>query len=210
MSQAVLLKAEKRTSLGSRNTAKARAAGMMPAVVYGHDLGSVAVAVNAHELGQALRHHHRLFELDYGDSKETVMVKEVQYNYLGDAIIHLDLARVDIHEKVNVMVEVALKGDAKGALEGGILEHRAVEIELECEAMNIPEVIKVNVSELGVGDILTAGQIELPAGTKLVSDPSTPIAAVVVVVEKEAAEGEEATGNEPEVIARGKEEEAAE
>lgn len=206
MSQAVVLKAEKRTELGSRNTAKARKAGMMPAVVYGHNLGSVAVAVNAHELGQALRHHHRLFELDYGDSKETVVVKDVQYSYLGDEIVHMDLSRVDIHERVVVTVEVALKGTAKGTQEGGVLEHRITDIELECEAMNIPDVVKVNVSELGVGDVLTAGQIELPAGTKLVSDPSTPIAAVVVVVEKEAVEGEE-SGNEPEVISRGKDEE---
>ncbi len=201
MSQAVSLKAEKRTSFGRRSTVQARAAGKMPAIVYGHKQQEVAVCVDAHELNMALKHHHRLFDLDFGDAKETVMVKDVQYNYLGDTIIHLDFARVDIHEKVHVQVEVALKGTAKGAGEGGVLEQRLSDIELECEAMNIPEIIKVNVSELGVGEVLTAGQIELPAGSSLVTDASTPVAAVVVVVEKEDVEGEEGS-DEPEVIGR--------
>ncbi len=206
MSQAVSIKAEKRTSLGSRNTAKARAAGKMPAVVYGHKQPEVAICVEAHELNMALKHHHRLFSLDYGDSKETVIVKDVQYNYLGDSIIHLDFARVDIHEKVNVHVEIALKGTAKGTSEGGVLEQRLNDIELECEAMNIPEVVKVNVSELGVGEILTAGEIELPSGSVLITDPTTPVAAVVVVVDKEDTEIAEGSA-EPEVIGRPAEEE---
>jgi len=209
MSQAVILKAEKRTSLGSRNTAKARAAGKMPAVVYGHKKQELAVCVNAHELNQALKHHHRLFDLDFGDSKETVMVKEVQYNFLGDSIIHMDFARVDIHEKVHVHVEVALKGTAKGTNEGGVLEQRINDLELECEAMSIPEVIKVNVSELGIGQILTAGEVELPAGSKLITDPTTPVAAVVVVVDKEESDVAEGTA-EPEVIGRVADEEGQE
>ena len=202
MSEAVLLKAEKRTSLGSRSTKKDRAAGKMPAVVYGHKQDAVAVSVNAHELNLALKHHHRLFDLDYGDSKETVMVKDVQYDYLGDTIIHMDFARVDIHEKVHVQVEVALKGDAKGASEGGVLEQRLTEIELECEAMAIPEIINANVSGLGVGDHLTAGDIVLPAGSKLITDPTVVVAAVSVVVEKDEEEGVEGGSSEPEVIGR--------
>ena len=210
MSDAVLIKAEKREKLGTRTTRKERANGKMPAVVYGHKQDPVAVSLNAHELMMALQHHHRLFDLDFGDSKETVMVKDVQYDYLGDTIIHMDLARVDIHEKVHVHVEVVLKGTAKGTSEGGVLEQRVTDIELECEAMNIPDEVRVNVSELGVGENLTAGEIELPAGSKLITDPATPIASCSVVVEAaDGEEGEEASSDEPEVIGRKQEDEGA-
>ncbi len=209
MSDAVLIKAEKREKLGTRTTRKARATGKMPAIVYGHKQEPVAVSVDAHELVLALHHHHRLFNLDFGGAKETVMVKDVQYDYLGDTIIHIDFARVDIHEKVQVHVEVVLKGTAKGTSEGGVLEQRVTDIELECEAMSIPDEVRVNVSELGIGEILTAGEIELPAGSTLITDPSTPVAACSVVVEKAEEEGEEGegAGDEPEVIGRKKEDE---
>ena len=211
MSDAVLIKAEKREKLGTRTSRVARANGKMPAVVYGHKQEPVSVAVDAHELLMALQHHHRLFDLDLDGSKETVMVKEVQYDYLGDTIIHIDFARVDIHEKVHVHVEVVLKGTAKGTSEGGVLEQRVTDIELECEAMNIPDEVRVNVSELGVGEVLTAGDIELPAGSTLVTDATTPIAACSVVVEKAEEEGEEEAGSdEPEVIGRKPEDETEE
>ena len=211
MSDAVIIKAEKREKLGTRTTRKERANGKMPAIVYGHKQDPVAVSVEAHELVLALRHHHRLFTLDFGGEKEIVMVKEVQYDYLGDTIIHIDFARVDIHEKVQVHVEVVLKGTAKGTSEGGVLEQRATDIELECEAMNIPDEVRVNVSELSVGEVITAGEIELPAGSTLVTDPATVIVSCSVVVEVvDEEEGEEAATDEPEVIGRKKEDEEAE
>ena len=124
-------------------------------------------------------------------------------------IIHLDLNRVDLNERVQVQVEVVLKGTPEGVHQGGHLDQMSTEVEIECLVTSIPEDIRANIIGLKVGEMLTAGDLELPEGVTLVTEPDTAIATVRVkgaeVEEEEVAE--EAESAEPEVITREKREE---
>lgn len=207
MTESAILKAEKRTKTGTRVTRKERDKGRIPAIIYGHKQEPVAISLVYHDLMMELQRHHRLLQIDLEGARDQYLLKEVQYNYLGDRVVHVDLTRVDANERVTVTVEVTLKGEPKGAHEGGVLSQVLTEVELECLVTAIPETLRVSVVELGVGQTLTAGQIELPAGARLVTDPSVPIAIVRLVTEAEpveAAAAEEGAGSEPEVIKRDK------
>ena len=203
MAEALLLKADRREQLGTRFSRKERENGRLPAVIYGHGEEPVAISLNYHDLTLELQHHHRLVKVELDGKKSQYLVKDVQYNHLGDKILHVDLTRVDLDERVSVDVEIELRGTPVGASDGGVLEQMAAAVQLECLATSIPESVRVQVDELKVGEMLTAGQITLPEGAKLVTDPETPVAAcrvVAEVAEAVAVEGEE--GSEPEVIAR--------
>ncbi len=204
--EAMVLQAERRTTLGTRASQVVRQTGRVPAVIYGHKQDPEAVTLDYHDLALELQHHHRLVQVSLDGKQSQYLVKEVQYDHLGDKVVHVDQTRVDLDERVTVEVEVELKGTPAGASDGGVLEQMAAAIELECVVTAIPESIRVLVNEMKVGDLLVAGDITLPAGARLVSDPEMPVAAVRTIAEEpeaeEAVEGEE--GTEPEIIAREK------
>jgi large subunit ribosomal protein L25 len=147
--------------------------------------------------------------LDNGDgSPATVLVKDLQFGYLGDNLIHVDFARVDLQQVVTVMMRLEIVGQPKAAAEtGAILEIPRPEIEIECMVKDIPSSIVVELTE--VEEIFTIGDLELPDGVKATLDPERHIAHVTFIAEEieeveEVAEGEEAT---PEVISETEEEE---
>jgi large subunit ribosomal protein L25 len=201
MVETLVLKANKRDASGTRVSRKAREAGLVPAVVYGHGAEPLAITLNYHDLSLELQHHHRLLQVDLNGKKEQFLVKEIQYDHLGDKVIHLDLTRVDLDERVTVTVTLEFKGIPAGAADGGVLDQMRADIELECLVTNIPENVRVMVSGMNVGDMLLAKDVTLPSGITLVTDAETPIAAVRVMAEEveEEVEGE-ASGDEPEVI----------
>ena len=104
MVETLVLKADKRKTSGTRVSRKARAAGLIPAIVYGHGAEPLAITLNYHDLALELQHHHRLLQVDVEGKKEQFLVKEIQYDHLGDKVIHLDLARVDLDERVTMTV----------------------------------------------------------------------------------------------------------
>jgi len=209
MVESLVLKAQKREQKGTRAARQLRIKGLVPAVIYGHKQEPVSVTLNFHDLALEVQHHHRLLEVELEGKKEKLLVKDVQYDYLGDTIIHVDLARVDLDERVQVTVEVVLKGTPMGVSEGGVLDQLLTEIQLECLVTDIPEEIRANVADLKEGEHLNAGQLELPSGASLVTEADASIAIVrtkaAEVEEEEVAE--EADTSEPEVITREKEEE---
>jgi len=106
-----------------------------------------------------------------------------------------------------VTVAVVLRGTAAGAEEGGVMHQITSEIDIECPVTDIPEELQLQVNEMQIGDTMTAGQLPLPAGVTLITEPNTPICSVTVVAEEEVeapAEGEEAAPAEPEVITEAK------
>jgi len=206
MEKALLLKAEIRERVGSKAAEKVRKNGRIPAVVYGHKKKPVAISLDAHNLIEGLHHGHRLVEVQIGKAKETMIFKDLQYDYLGKDIIHVDLMRVDVAETVKVMVPIELKGTAKGTHEGGVLQEHTDHLEIQCRVTDIPETIVVWVKEIGVGDTLHAGDVELPDGVKLVSDPSTLLLTCsLVAAAKSTEELEEQVPASPEVIGEVKE-----
>jgi len=213
--EAMSLKADIRTKAGSNATAALRKQGKLPAVIYGHKQEPVSIAVDTHDFIEGLHHGHRLFSIAMGGKNETVLVKDLQYDYLGKDVIHADLIRVDLSERVTVEVPLSFRGVAKGTLSGGILEESLTELSIECGVTAIPESIPVSVRDLNIGDALHARDIVLPAGCVLMTPPD---ALVVICHESKAAESaaetvegaEAAAATEPEVITERKKEEPAE
>ncbi|MFM9996480.1 MAG: 50S ribosomal protein L25 [Phycisphaerales bacterium] len=212
-----VLTAVKRDLFGSRHTTRIRAAGGLPAIVYGHKAEPLAVRLDARD---ALRHFHKgekVFTLAVDGDKEpqTVLLKDLQFDHLGTHVIHCDLARVSLDEKVRVKVPVHLIGEAKGLKSAGaILMHPTNEVEIECRVTDIPDHVEVEIGELDVGHAITAAQVKLPLGDmKLKTDPHSIVAQIVIqqelkVEEEAAVDG--AAAAEPEVITAKKKDEEGE
>lgn len=202
---------ERREKLGSRESVRVRKADRLPAVVYGHHRDPLHVSIDRKTLVDMLHKRVRLFEVVCGGEVEPCIVKEVQWDHLGSSIVHLDLERVDLNEKVTVEVDVQFIGDPRGLKEAGaILEKPLTSIEVECLASRIPDRVVADISDLGVNDALTVAQLKLPEGVTTPLDPETIIAAIHVVQEvvepAPTAEGEAPA--EPKVIGKKTEEEA--
>jgi large subunit ribosomal protein L25 len=205
-----LLELQIREHRGSKCARRLRQQGRIPAVIYGHKQDAVSVSVDSHDFNVSLHHHgHRLFDAELDGRREKLLVKAIQYDYLGKDIIHIDLMRVALTEKVRVKVPLVLKGTAKGTHEGGIIQEHIDRLEVECCVVEIPDVIVVVVREVGVGDVLHACDIPLPAGVSLVTNPDTLVVTCgLVAAAKTTEEMEAAAPVAPEVI--GKEAAAAE
>jgi len=211
MEEALRLDAEIREHTGSKHASKVRKKGRIPAIVYGHKQKPVAISLDAHGLAEGLHHGHRLMDVQIDKKTQKMIVKDIQYDYLGRDIIHVDLMRVDVTETIKVTVPIELKGVARGTHEGGIVEEHADHLEVECKVTDIPEIIIVWVKEVGVGDTLHAGDVELPDGVKLLSDPSILLVTCgLVAAAKSTEELEEEAPVAPEVIGEAKEAEEAE
>jgi large subunit ribosomal protein L25 len=191
MTETFSLKAELREKLGTSNSAVARKQGKLPVNVYGHKQASISVAIDNHAFVEAIRKGHRLFDMDIAGKNEKLLLKDVQYDYLGKNIIHADLMRVDLSETVKVFVPIVLKGTAPGTLSGGIIDEVLSKLEVECVVTNIPEAIPVSVKSLEIGKSIHAGEIELPEGVKLLTDPLAMVLSCHILIVKAVAEGTE-------------------
>lgn len=208
------VQAETRTQLGSTAAKKLRTAGRLPAVVYGHGIDPAHITLDADAFNEVIEHHAHMLEVSVDGKPESCLIKEVQWNYLGSEIIHVDLARVDLTETVTVEIEIELVGDPIGLKEGGAyLDQPHSSIEIECQAGNIPENIKLDVSSLKIGDVLSVEDLQLPEGVTAITEPHITLASVQEVTEmpdEEEEEGLVAEGAEPEVIGAKREDEEGE
>ena len=210
MAKTLQLTATIRENTGSKAAAKERQQGRIPAIVYGHKKEPVAISLDAHNLTEGLHHGHRLMDVKIGRKTQKVLVKDLQYDYLGRDIIHADLIRIDITETIKITVPIELKGTAKGAQEGGVITEHTDHLGIECLAANIPESIVVTVTDMDVGDTMHARDVELPPGAKLSSSPDILLITCSLVAAAKSAEEleEEEEAVAPEVISEAKDEEA--
>ena len=201
MADRAVIKAEVRTGLGSKHTAALRKGGKLPAIVYGHKEEPVAIAIDLHGFVENLHHGHRLFDMEISGKKETLLVKDLQYDHLGRYVIHADMMRVNLQELVKVNVPIEIKGTSKGSSEGGIIDELLNHLEVECKVSEIPEVIVISVKDLGIGDSVHAGDVELAEGVKLLTDPDALVLAChLVAAAKSTEELEEEIPAGPEII----------
>jgi large subunit ribosomal protein L25 len=208
------LQAEARSFRGKRNAKRLRAAGKVPAVLYGHGEKTVSLAIPAEQLTAAVRHGSRVVDLK-GAVSDSALVRELQYDTFGLEILHVDFARVSADERVNVKVRLEIRGQAAGLKEGGIIEHLIHEVEIECPVAAIPDKVIINVAALKLDESMTVGQATLPEGAKIVSgaDEIAVQCQKPLEAEEEAAAAPGAEGAEPELIRKEKpaeEEEAKE
>ena len=202
-----VIRADARDEIGTRNARRLREQGKIPAIIYGHGEAPQAVTLSEHEIELAILHGDRLLEVDLGSTKQNVLIKELQYDTFGQEILHVDLTRVDLDERVEVTVPIVLRGTPAGAAEEGVLQQLAAEIRVECVVTAIPDEIRVAVGELQIGDSISMSELELPDGATLLEEPEALVCNVVVIAEEVVVEEgeEEAAEGEPEVIGEKKE-----
>lgn len=201
------VEAHKRDRLGTRYAARLRKEGQLPAVVYGHGQDPLHVAIGKHQITEIIHENHQLVELDIAGDRESCLIKDLQWDYLGDNIIHVDLTRVDLGEEVEVEVAVELTGEPAALNEeGAILDHPVTEVTIACRADSIPESISHDIEELTLENAATAGDLVLPSGVKLVTDAETVIAQIQIVQELPDEEETATDGDEPEVIGKAEDE----
>jgi len=212
MAKTVELKVEPRNELGSRANKRLRDGGKLPGVIYGHKEAVIPVAMPRKEIVQHLAKGAHVFDLQLDGKSEKVLVKEVQYNHLGNDPIHVDFARVSLDERVTVTVPLELRGTPKGEEDGGVLTQLVAELEVECLVTDIPDLIRHSVAEMKLDDVLHVRDLTLPPGVKALQDPELLVATVREVVDQAAASDVIEPPAEPELIGRkpGEGEEAAE
>lgn len=167
--------AELRTQFGKGFARRARAAGQVPAVVYGHGTDPVHVALPAHQVSLLLRKANAILDLQLPSGSQLALVKDVQKDPVKQIIEHIDLIVVKKGEKVSVEVPVQLEGTTFSGTAAEIEHHTIL---VEAEATHIPEHIIVNVDGLNDGDQVHAKDLQLPTGSTLVSDPDMLVVAV--------------------------------
>ncbi|MDV6030961.1 MAG: 50S ribosomal protein L25 [Phycisphaera sp. RhM] len=177
-------------SLGTAASRRLRKAGSVPAVLYGHKQENQHLAISQKTVESILRHHSRIVELQ-GDVVETAMVSDLQFDPLGIEVLHIDLQRVDMNEKVTVTVPIRFKGEPIGGKQGGIVIENAHEVEVECPVVAIPDFVELNVTSVGLGEHRSASDVKLPENVVLVTPGETVVYHVEKVKGEEVDETEE-------------------
>ena len=218
MRKDITVTAEPRDSRGKNEARRLRARGSMPAVVYGGPSGATAVAVDPKQVARILNSktgHNTIFNLGVNGDSTPVMVVDWQYDPIKDSLLHVDLKRIDLTQRIIVRVPVITQGDPKGVkLQGGIQDVVTREIEIECLPDEIPEQFFINVSELMIGQSVRAADIPLEGSIKLLTLPDSVITHVISIKAEEETAAETggaaaAPAGEPEVIKKGKKDEEA-
>lgn len=188
MSDKLTLTAEARTEFGKGFARRTRMAGKIPAVLYGHGSDPLHVVLPGHDTMLALKHSNALFTIKLGSDTHLAVAKDVQRNAVKRTIDHVDLLIVKKGEKITVDVAVHVVGESyPGTIH--VLENNTLQI--LAEATNLPEGIEVSIEGLEDGAKIHAGEIALPAGSELVTDPESLVVAIStprISVEDEAAD----------------------
>ncbi len=215
-----ILQAQPRT-VGNKNDARRiRSSGKIPAVVYGAGKEARPVSVDPRQVARILDSesgHNTIFDLALDGEHTKAMIIDWQYEPIKGALLHIDLKRIAMDQKLHVHVPIVLKGEAEGVKQqGGILEQLTREVAVECLPSDIPTSIEVDVRHLVFGKVLRISDLPPYARVAVLSDPNQPVAHIISVKEEapptpEAAAAEAAAAPaEPEVIKKGKQETAEE
>lgn len=181
--------AENRDQFGKGAARKIRAAGKIPAVLYGHGSDPQHLTLPAHQLGLILRKANAVLDLDIAGTSQLALVKDVQKDPVHQIIEHIDLILVRRGEKVQIDIPVHVEGEP---FSGTIVVQDLSTVSVEAEATHIPERIVVDVEGLEEGTHITAADLALPAGSTLLSDPEALVVAITVPSAPAAEATEEA------------------
>ncbi len=206
-----------REQTGKNANRRLRAAGEIPAVVYGGDADSAAIRVDGKSVQTLIREggENAVFQLQLEGTDRTrhTMIRDLQWNPLTGALVHIDFQRVKMDQEVQVSVPIALIGTPEGVRnEGGIVEFVTREIAVVCLPGDIPSSIELDVEPLHIGQHVEIGELTLPDAVRLEDDESRVVVSVaaprLVEEEDEVSEEDElleAFGEEPEMVGDGAE-----
>lgn len=204
----VTLKAIRRDDTGKGSARRARAAGRVPAIVYGQGMDPVAIEVDRREFVTALHTDagmNVLLKITVDGSETTALTRELQTDPVKGTLLHADFVQVDLAREVEVEVPVHLVGEAPGVKEGGVLENPLFTVHVRCLPTDVPEAIDADVSGLQIGDALRVSELAEGRAFQVLNDPRSVVATVAAPISEEQLEAMVA-----EVGAEGVEEEPAE
>jgi len=204
MAQAVAIKAQKRTTRGKGAARQLRAAGRVPAVIYGHGREPEALSLGASELERALigiAAESTIIDLDVEGAPVKTLIREIQRHPYKPAILHVDFYEVHAGEKITVSVPIRIVGVPDGVRnQGGILDQVLREVEIEVLPSDIPERVDLDVTDLRIGDSRHIADLVIP-NAEILEEADTTICVVVAPrVEEEPVVAAEAEVAEPELI----------
>jgi large subunit ribosomal protein L25 len=193
------LAVQERDTSGKGPARRMRAAGQVPAVVYGKGLETVPLTLDLLDLREALHHGQNVvLELHYGEGRNKThyaVIKEMQKSAPRNAILHVDLHEIDLKMEIEADVPVELVGTARGIQDGGVLDHQHREVRVRALPTTVPDRLQFDVSELGIGDHVSIADLVAPEGVTFLDDPGFVIATVLaprVATEAELLEDEAA------------------
>lgn len=186
-----------------------RRAGQIPAVLYGKGIDSVPITIDSKQMrkimSQSLGHIHKVLVEDIG-LEGNAMVQAIDRDPITGEVIHIDLHRISLTDKVKVEIPVTVVGEDELTKQGLVLQRQIRDISVECLPGDIPTEFEIDVSRLDFGDTILAGDLKMPAGVKIMNPPDEVVLVVVAprtVTEEEVAEeeveeeGKVAGGHEP-------------
>jgi large subunit ribosomal protein L25 len=199
-----VLELQPRAERGSRPSRRLRREGLVPGVIYGID-DCVAFKVDSRHLRSVLAEGHALFDVEVdGGKRQPVIVKEQQREPVRGRILHIDLLKVRLDEKIQTTVALEIEGveEAPGVKEGGVLEHVTREITVEALPTDVPDRIVANVSGLGVAETMVLSSVTPPAGVVILDDLEETVVATVTAPTK-VEEPEPEVEEEAELVGEG-------
>jgi len=207
----VTIDIQARIKAGKGVARKLHHAGQTPGVLYGPKAETISLSVNTHEFNKLLNSaggEPLLFTLNLknnGDSSShTALIKDLQLHPVEDKIRHIDFYEVLMDEEVQVEVPITAVGKAKGVeIDMGVLEIIQRTLKISCLPLAIPRNIQIDVSDLGLGDVIHVSDITAPEGVRLLDDPETTL---MTIVASRAEEEEEKEEEETEIEAEEEEE----
>lgn len=210
----VRLQAERRVANGKGGARKARAAGKVPAIVYGGGMEPIPVQVDRRDLVSALHTDagmNVLLDIAIGDETTLALTRELQRDPVRGTLLHADFVKVDRTREIDVEVPIHLIGEAPGVREGGVLEHQLFTAHVRCLPTQVPEHIEADISSLGQGDALKVADLAAARNFQILNEPDTVVALIATGVSAEELEAMEAavSGEAPEVAEAMAEAEAA-
>jgi large subunit ribosomal protein L25 len=176
------LEAQRRDGGGKGVARKLRAAGRVPAVLYGHGQETIPLTVDAREMFHVLHTaggSNVLLDLMVDGEMHLAMPREVQRDHIHNTLIHVDFLAVSRNETITVDVPIIEVGEAVGVKEGGVVEHHLRDLHVECLPQDVPEHIEVDITPLAIGDMIHVRDVVVPAGVTVLTNPDDAVLSVI-------------------------------
>lgn len=203
------LVAETREGTGKGAARKLRAAGRVPAILYGHGMDPLALSVDSRELFHLLHTGagaNVLVDLVVDGTEHLALPRDVQRDHIRGRFVHVDFLAVRRDEKIHVTIPLRIVGESPGVKAGGVLEHHLWELNVECLATDVPEAIDVDISGLEIGSGVRVSDLKVRSGVTILTSPEDSVVAVTqpqVAVEEEEEAAEAVEGEAAEEEAEG-------
>ena len=195
----ITLEAINRDKTGSAESRRLRSTGFIPAVMYGLGSEPESLLINAKDFSNALKTEagsNVILNVNFGKDSIPALAREIQRHAFKDEIVHVDLIRIDLSQTVEADVQINFLGTPLGVKEeGGVIQTVNNTISITALPTSIPSSIDIDISELNVGDNVTATDINLPDGVTLTSEDDESIL-VTITIPRAAIEEEEAVGED--------------